>query len=191
MDDNGYLRKPVWIRSFNEESRLNHAKVPKLFREYAQPGMEAPNGAVEWLDNYERGDLLLIPGTHAAASARKAAWILGALVRKGESARWIASDDYVTMFKDEWNDDDEGRLWRELKYLAKGYDVVVIDGLGEEPNTDFERKILSSLIRTRVEHGRTTIVTSPLTTVELAIYGGRIAFYFEEGTSLKGSRHGR
>lgn len=186
MDDDGYLRKPKWIRSFGEEDRLANACLPQYFSEYTDPDVEAPEGGPEWVDSYERGTLLRIPGRNVAVSARKAAWLMSALVRKGESARWISSDSYVSLYKDEWEDDEEGRLWRELKYLAKGYDVVVIDGLGEEPNTEFERKILASLIRVRVETGLTTIVTTPLSPVELATYSGRVAYYFEEGETFGG-----
>ena len=185
MDDSGILRSPKWLRSFSAEDRLAHARVPVRFREFTEPGMEPPpNGAVEWVSNYERGDLLRIGGGNPVSAAKRAAWILGALVRKGESARWIASEDYVTLFKDEWEDDSEGRLWRELKYIARGYDVLVLDGLGEEPNTDFERKILASLVRTRIENGLTVVATTPLSVVDMAHYSKRMAVYFEEGTSL-------
>lgn len=136
------------------------------------------------MENYERGDLLLISGRNGVLAARKAAYMLGALIRMGESGRWISSDGYIELFKDEWNDDDEGKLWRELKYIARGYDVIVIDGLGEEPNTEFERKVIATLIRNRVEHGLTTIVTSPLKSVELANYSGRLGFYFESGDKI-------
>jgi hypothetical protein len=184
VDDSGLLRSPKWLRSFSPEDRLDHARVPIRFREFSEPGMEAPTGGVEWMDQYERGDLLRIGGNNPVNSAKRASWILGALVRKGESARWIASEDYVTLFKDEWEDDSEGRLWRELKYIARGYDVLVIDGLGEEPNTDFERKILASLVRTRIENGLTVVATTPLSTVDMAHYSKRMAVYFEEGTTL-------
>jgi DNA replication protein DnaC len=109
------------------------------------------------------------------------------MVRLGESARWVAAEHYISMYKDEWDDsDNQGRLWRELKYILKGYDVVVIDGLGEEPNTDFERKVLASLVRTRVEHELTTIITTPLNSVELADYGSRMGYYVEMGVTVGG-----
>lgn len=184
MDDDGFLRSPKWIRAWPEEDRFKNAKIPKAFREHVDPSVPLPKGAEEWLATYERGDLLLIGGRNGVMSARKAANILGALIRRGESGRWVSSDGYVELYKDEWGDDGEGRLWRELKYIARGYDVVVIDGLGEEPNTEFERKVIATLIRNRVEHGLTTIVTTPLTPVELAQYSGRIGYYFETGTKV-------
>ena len=73
-----------------------------------------------------------------------------------------------------------------MKYITRGFDVLVLDGLGEEASTDFERKILGSLIKGRYEHGKTTIITTAMTPQDFKLYGARVAAYVMEGDKIGG-----
>lgn len=172
------------MRSWPLEDRIKHAKVPAKFRSHMTA--EEPSSKLSTIvDGYERGLLLTMTCKDTYRAAVQAAWVLQQLAERGESVRWIGADDYVVLYKDEWEDDDEGALWRELKYINRGYDVLVIDGLGEEANTEFERKILGSLIKGRSERELTTIITTVYNPVELAAYGRRAARYAQEGETIK------
>ena len=183
MDDDGYLRKPTWLRAWPLEDRVKFARVPSLFQPYLDAKVEAGETR-EWLENYERGQVLIVRDKNTSHAAKVAACVLGQLLKKGESGRWITSEGYVSLYKEEWADEDMGERWRQLKYISRGFDVLVLDGLGEEANTEFERKILGSLIKGRYEREKTTIITTPHTVTNLAVYGGRVAGYLMEGTKI-------
>lgn len=190
MQDDGYLRHPEWIRSFPPEDRVQHAKVPPRFHEFMDPSSKGHSGVNPQADafvfNYKRGDTLLLRSKDTFRAAAIAANLLYKLCYEhGESVRWVTAEGYVETVKDSWNDESEGQLWRELKYFTRGYDVLVLDGLGEEPNTEFERKVLGSLIKNRTERGLTTIITSTYPAVNLAVYGARVSRYLKEGITIQ------
>lgn len=186
MDDDGYLRKPTWLRAWPLEDRMEFARVPALFRPYVDE-TEPPNDLVaEWMKNYERGALAVLRNKNTTTMAKQAAYMLGELLRRGESGRWITTEGYVEMYKEEWADEDHGERWRQLKYISRGFDVLVLDGLGESPETEFECKILGSLIKGRYERGKTTIITTPLTVGNLGRYGGRAVGYMRSGLLYAG-----
>jgi DNA replication protein DnaC len=82
------------------------------------------------------------------------------------SGRWVDPDRYIDMLKDSF--DNGGLLPSEygspytVKNIKAVFDIVVIDGLGEERLTEFAAHELGSLIRTRFDNERSTIITSRL-----------------------------
>ena len=84
------------------------------------------------------------------------------------------------MIKDSF--DNEGLLPMEysspfmVKNIKGVFDVVVLDGLGDERLTEFAAHEIGTLIRTRYDKMLTTIVTTRLTIPEIkARYGERLA----------------
>jgi DNA replication protein DnaC len=60
------------------------------------------------------------------------------------------------------------------KYIRTVYDVVVLDGLGEENDTEFTRRSIMTLLSQRVNAQLPTIVTSLYNPKKLALrYGDR------------------
>jgi DNA replication protein DnaC len=96
------------------------------------------------------------------------------------SGRWVEADDYIEMIKDSF--DNDGLLPEMyssphvVKYVKGVFDVVVIDGLGEERLTEFASHELGSLIRKRFDKQKATIITSRLSLQDIKNrYGSRLA----------------
>jgi DNA replication protein DnaC len=138
-------------------------------------------GAGELPPDFEPGiNYLLTGGTKRGKSLTAAHWVKGLLESQELSARWVPADDYVEWIKDSFNNDGEMGIEYSnpylIKYVKAVYDVVVLDGLGEERQTDFARHELGSLIRKRYDDMRTTIITSRLPVRDiLDTYGERVS----------------
>jgi DNA replication protein DnaC len=62
-----------------------------------------------------------------------------------------------------------------IKYIQGVFDVVVLDGVGQERETEFANHEIGSLIRRRYEDMRTVIITSTLSTMDFVRrYGDRV-----------------
>lgn len=185
MDDDGHLRSPKWIRAHDAETRTKWAKVSPLFQGYM--GDKLPPELDEWWCDWAKGpNLLALQTVRGMGNVKAAASLVPLFIHKGMSVRWISSEDYVEMYKEEWDEaSDDNQRYRTLKYIQRGFDVLVLDGLGEEPNTTFEKKVLGSLIKKRYELGLTTIIVTPYNQMELASYGSRVGSYLNEGTHIK------
>lgn len=135
---------------------------------------------VDW-DEWEAGDNLLVYGPADTGKSRLACSKAYSLLHSHKvSARWVASDNYVEWIKDSF--DSDGMLGEEysspflIKNVKGVYDIIVLDGLGEERQTDFAVHELGSLIRGRYDDMLTTIITTRLTPTELIKrYGERIS----------------
>lgn len=164
---------------------MRWAKLPPYFRKYLE--LPVTNAAINlWLEKDDTGVLVLQSKTGKNAAA--AVPLLVALINKGKSVRWISSDDYVRMYKEQWDEDGREEYWRTLKYIDRAFDVLVLDGLGDEVNTDFEKKVLGSLIKGRTERGLTTVINTQYNQMELSLYGGRVGAYATEGTLVSFGR---
>lgn len=125
---------------------------------------------------------LFISGNRAWGKSVLAAHMLRSMVLDHAlSGRWIEADTYIEMLKDSF-DTLDGLLGDEysspytIKNLKGIFDVVVIDGLGDERMTDFAAHEVGSLIRTRFDRMKTTIITSRLSIGDIANrYGDRLA----------------
>lgn len=97
------------------------------------------------------------------------------------SGRWVDAETYVQMLKDSF-DNENGQLGDEysspfaIKNIKAIFDVLVIDGLGDERKTEFAAHEIGSLIRGRYDRCRTTIITSRLSIGDIkARYGERLS----------------
>lgn len=151
-------KSEVWWRKRPVEERLWHMHIPPRIR-----------GDLRDDQAWTPGRNLLLHGPAGTGKSRRAADYLTNAVREHDlSGRWIAADDYIEMIKDSFGSDD-GLLpdMYHSPYMVKNikgvFDVVVIDGLGEERLTDFAAHELAGLIRRRFNHMKSTIVTSTLT----------------------------
>lgn len=166
-------KSEAWWRNRSVEERLFHTHIPKRIREnmdgwhHCAHGHDLPN--------------LFIHGPSGSGKSLIAASTLLHLVKEHEcSGRWIEADDYIEMIKDSF--DNEGLLPEMyssphlVKYIKGVFDVVVIDGLGEERLTEFASHELGSLIRKRYDKQKATIITSRLSLQDIKNrYGSRLA----------------
>lgn len=165
-------KSEAWWRNRSAEERVFHLHIPKRIRE----NMDSWDGASL------RGDgNLFIQGPSGCGKSLIAAKTLTEVVRSNKlSGRWVEADDYIEMIKDSF--DNEGVLPEMyssphiVKYVKGVFDIVVIDGLGEERLTEFASHELGSLIRKRYDKQRSTIITSRLSVNDIKNrYGTRLA----------------
>lgn len=159
-------KSAAWWRNIPEPDRLGFMKIPKRIEQQAEENRMSAKVS-PMVNNWEMGDSLFIQGPSGSGKSTFAAALLEALIRAGKvSGRWIDPDRYIDMIKDSF--DNDGLLPSEygspytVKNIKAVFDVLVIDGLGEERLTDFAAHEIGSLIRTRFDNMRSTIITSRL-----------------------------
>jgi DNA replication protein DnaC len=170
-------KSEAWWRNRSMDERLFHLHIPKRIRENMD-GWDS-------LDVYGKGSEpcvnLFIQGPSGSGKSLIAAKTLTTIIQKHKvSGRWVEADDYIEMIKDSF--DNDGLLPEMyssphlVKYIKGVFDVVVIDGLGEERLTEFASHELGSLIRKRYDKQKTTIITSRLSLQDIKNrYGSRLA----------------
>jgi hypothetical protein len=182
--DDGLFKSPKWFRHHDTETLLKWSKIPKLF---TQQNAVSSTLLRTYMDEYERGSLLTLIASNTELCARAAASVLTALIKRGETGRWVTASGYIEMVKAEWDEEDMSRYSTPhlVKYINATFDVLVLDGLGEEHGTQFTNKALGSLIKGRHERGLSTLITPPHDTTSLGhMYGGRVGSYIGSGEVL-------
>jgi len=166
-------KSEVWWRNRPLEERRFHMGLP---RRIAESLADPPDTSPPSLTMATPG--LIIRGVTIRESVI-AARILNAYVEAGKSGRWMDADDYIEMLKDSF--DSQGGLPAMYgnpyldKYVKGVFDVVVLDGLGEERNTEFAAHELGTLVRKRYDRMKTTIITTQLTVSDISgRYGPRV-----------------
>lgn len=177
MDD-GTFRPAGWFRSHPPARRLKWANILPLFE-----------GVKPYPFEYERGCQFVIRSGNTRAAALRAAGMLKyAILECGESGRWVPVTDYIRMSKASWDDDDMSKYASPhmVDYVNKVFDVVVLDGLGEEKTTEWTKAEMATLIKDRAERALTTIVTTSLTPPQVTnLYGARPSSYLFDGQEIK------
>lgn len=169
-----------WWRNRSEEERLAFLKIPPRIQGYVEKFADNRIDTA-FADDWEPSMNMLITGGHRGKSTM-AAFLLQLITTHHKVAgRWVAADKYIEMLKDSF-DNGGGLLPVEygspytIKNIKNVFDIVVIDGLGDERLTDFAQHEIGSLIRTRYDNCRSTIVTSSLTMDDIKQrYGDRLA----------------
>ncbi len=180
-------KSEIWWRNRTADERLYHARIPSRMLT-ALEGVDhrtalGTRSSTSQPDTFPNQAGLLIRGDDGLAKSIKAAAHLRyALSTDNDkrSGRWIAADDYIDMLKDSF--DSTGGLPAMygnphlIKYIKGVFDILVIDGLGEERKTEFAAHELGSLIRRRYDHYKPTIITTRMTMSEIVDrYGDRMA----------------
>jgi DNA replication protein DnaC len=132
------------------------------------------------LQDYEPGSSLFIYGRPGSGKSTLAQELLRHIVTEQPlSGRFVSSDRYLEMLKDQF--DNENLLPSMysspylIKYIQGVFDVLVLDGVGQERETEFANHEIGSLIRRRYEDMRTVIITSTLSTMDFVRrYGDRV-----------------
>jgi DNA replication protein DnaC len=177
-------KSEAWWRNRPSEERLFHAHIPPRYSSH-------PSSPVTDLVSWEPGGNYLITGPSGAGKSLYAGRLLASLLSEHPvSGRWTEADDYVEMIKDSFNNDGELPEMYSNPHLVKmikaSFDVVVLDGLGQERRTDFAVHELGSLIRKRAEKMKSTIITTSMPVRELnARYGERIKSILSEYEVVK------
>ena len=131
-------------------------------QELRQAASEAMAGSQAWLD-YPDCKVLLMLGGIGAGKTTAAAWIVA-----GEKANsvWLPARTV-----------DDLESWKQVGHLAKTAQLLVIDDLGTERDTEsgFGRDTLGNLFTDRIDRAQRTVVTTNLSGAELVKrYGERL-----------------
>ena len=168
-------KSAAWWRNRPVEERLFHAKIPSRFKS----GVELPDSVCEWLANYETGQNLFIHGKSGTGKTAIAQTVLRQLISTGASGRYISSDRYIEMLKDQFDNENVlPEMYSSpylIKYIQGVFDVVLLDGVGQERETDFSVHEIGSLIRRRYDDLKTVVITTTLSTLDFnRRYGDRV-----------------
>lgn len=183
-------KSAAWWRNRPAEERLFHAKIPKRFSQIPTESISVPSQVVKWLQTFEPGSSLFIHGKSGVGKTVLAQLVLQELVTDTASGRFVTADRYIEMLKDQFDNDN---LLPEMysspyliKYIQGTFDVVLLDGVGQERETDFATHEIGSLIRRRHEDMRTTIVTTTLGVTDFTRrYGERVTSAVVEMEKVK------
>lgn len=173
-------KSEVWWRKRPIDERLFHMHLPPRIK------TDLLLSSVSWpaFDQLPAG--IVISGPAATGKSIKAAGIMEKALNDHElSGRWVEANDYVDMIKESFNNDgvlpEMYSTPHLLKYIKGGFDVLVLDGLGEEYKTDFASHELGSLIRKRFDRMKCTIITTQLSLPDIrAKYGDRLGTVLDE-----------
>ena len=182
-------KSTAWWQNRSVEERLYHARFPKR---YADANVPLTGDLRKMVMQYQPGDSLLLYGSSGTGKTASAATVLASLIKNfGLSGRFVSSDTYIEMLKDQFGGSDN--LLPEMystpylvKYLQGVFDVVLLDGLGQERETEFSVHEIGSLLRRRHDDMRSTIITTTLTPMTLIRrYGDRVSGVINAMTAVR------
>lgn len=165
-------KSEAWWRNRPLDERIHHLHIPERIRD----AMDKREPVTLKGD----GNLFIQAPNGAGKSLVAARTLVHAVSTHQISGRWVEAGDYVDMIKESF---DNNGLLPEMystphlvKYIKGVFDVVVIDGLGEEWVTDFANNELGNLIRKRYDQKKATIITSRFSLQDIKNrYGTRLA----------------
>lgn len=174
-----------WWRNRSLEERLFHTKIPNRWLSIALQELEINSEPLmqvsKWVESYDPGQSLFLYGrTGSGKSVTGQAVMRDLITAHPLSGRFVSSERYIEMLKDTF-ESDSGLLPEMysmpylIKYIQGVFDVVVLDGVGQERETEYSTHEVGSLIRRRYEDSRSTIITTSLAPMDfIRRYGDRV-----------------
>ena len=186
------LRSQRYWRNRPPEERLINTEIPKRYRKdtldsFKWPAKDADTKSLvtRWVENAEemceQGQGLYICGGTGSGKTHIAQAILKRVVyTKNLSGMFVTAEGYIQMadnkrdFKDDYPDGYEDP--NTMKYLQEVFDIVVVDSLGIERDTEYSRRTITTLLQSRYHNQLPTIITSVLKPAQLeSVYNASIA----------------
>lgn len=181
-------------RSVNE--RLTNTNIPKKYLKTTLDNYDNEHGSPDvleyvdqWLinfkDNLNEGlGLYFCGGTGSGKTHVATALLKRVVATHPVCGFFITADHFVQAAYAQLDDDELPEMYGDpymMTYIQDTYDVLVLDGLGIERQTEFTKKALTSMLNSRYENKLVTIITTDLTIDKvLSIYGKRIASILSE-----------
>lgn len=173
-----------WWRNRPVDDREYFIKAPRRYVDDTHAGV---------FPFEEGGNFLIVGKSNTGKTTLAVNTVRDAVRSRPLSARFVSADEYVEMIKDTFdNSGDLPEMWSSphlVKYIKGVFDIVILDGLGQERLTDFAKHELGSLIRRRYEMGLSTIITSDVPSMDLiARYGQRVVAPLSDYTEIYHAR---
>jgi DNA replication protein DnaC len=185
-----------WWRNRPVDERLFHTRIPTRWTNWDLTNLDIDQDVLTelntWVANYSQGDGLFLYGKTGVGKSVVGQAVLQELIKTSSmSGRFVSSDRYIDMLKDTFEQD--GGLLPEmysmpylLKYIQGVFDVVLLDGVAQERETEFSCHEIGSLIRRRYEDTRSMIITTSLSPMDFnRRYGDRVKVATMEMTSIR------
>lgn len=177
-----------WWNNRPVDERLSHLRIPKR---WVDTSPDLPKAVNSWLKSYQPGNSLYLYGPSGSGKTSIAQALLKSLISKYPlSGRFVSSEKYIEMLKDSFEND--GLLPEMystpylLKYIQGTYSVVLLDGVGNERETDFSIHEIGSLLRRRNEDMRSVIITTTMSVVDFTRrYGDRVSGSLNDMTTIR------
>lgn len=180
-------KSAAWWRNRPPEDRQYFVKAPKRYVEY-EPTPQLLT------TKFKLGDNFLVTGRSATGKSTRAVKTVLDIVKSSNwSGRFVSADEYVEMIKDTFDNHGElPEMWSSphlLKYIKGVFDIVILDGLGQERTTEFAKHEIGSLIRRRYEMGLSTIITTDIPLTDITVrYGSRVGAALMDYTEVRCGR---
>jgi DNA replication protein DnaC len=177
-----------WWNNRSTEERLFHLRIPK---KWSSQQIELPRTVANWVKTYEYGKSLYLHGPSGSGKTAIAQCAIKQLVSTHHlSGRFVSSETYIEMLKDSFEGDGSlPEMYSSphlLKYIRGVYSVLLLDGVGNERETDFSVHEIGSLIRKRDEDMRSTIITTTIGVTDfIRRYGERVSGCINEMSIIK------
>lgn len=178
-----------WWRNRPPADRLFFIKSPKRYTDY-----DGEFNQFVLPDEFTLGDNYVVLGkTKTGKSVSSVKTVEEIVEIRNLSARFVSTDEYVEMLKDTFdNDGDLPEMWSSphlVKYIKGVFDILILDGLGEERDTEFAKHEIGSLIRRRYEMGLTTIITTGMSITDITNrYGTRVSAALDDYKRIHNGR---
>jgi DNA replication protein DnaC len=166
--------------------KLEAARIPVRFRSRSLEAFaattEAQQIALAWATDYvddreaiaAGGRSAMLVGPPGTGKTHLAAGVAMAWLRAGRSVAWSTVQSLVREVKESWRPDGAGEAAVLRRYTAA--ELLVLDEVGVQFGSDFERDLLFGVLNDRYENCRPVILCSNLPAAEaLELLGERIA----------------
>lgn len=157
-----------WWKNRSVEERINWSQIPARYTKHINDEIDVPSEILDWFDtlpNTSTG-IVLYGGRQTGKTTLAVDLLVKAIRKHPMSGRFVSADRYVEMVKDQFDNDNElpemYTMPHLIKYIQGVFDLIVLDDLGRERQTEFSRHTISSLLRRRYEDTRLTIITTSL-----------------------------
>lgn len=171
-----------------ERSGVPQRFIGKSFDDYAAECRESAYAlkvcrayAERFKERLAAGGGLVMCGSPGTGKNHLACSIVLAVIRAGFTAGILTAANAVRMVRDTYRKDSE-RTERDAIAVLTDVDLLVLDEVGLQSDSDHERRILFDVINSRYENMTPTILISNLPQVELtAFIGERVMDRMQEG----------
>lgn len=154
--------------------------MPKRYQEYTfdnwreMYGTEKVFGIAKdyidnWENNYQNGEGLLIFGGTGSGKSHIAAAIANKMIKRGVPTVFVNVVDILDKIKSNFGDN---KAVQEIKDTIHNADLLILDDMGAEQNSEWAEKILYLIIDGRYNNRKPFIITTNLNVEELCIKVG-------------------